>query len=441
MDELNVWLKEKEQQMIEDIGGLVALQSVADASGAEECRKVLEQMAAYAARDGMDTFMHEKYCLSVMAGTGKKEIGVWNHLDVVPAEGNWTHPPFSMQMQNGYLIGRGVQDNKGPAVAVYYAMRFCMEKGLLKNIRVRQILGNSEETGMDDVKYYVSQCQVPDYSFVADSGFPVCCGEKGICRVELETEDILAQFICLEGGTVCNSVPEHAQAKLLLKGEEIELHAEGIGGHAAAPDHTRNAIGVLAGRMAELDLGEKERRVAVFLREAAADGYGEGLGIACEDELSGRLTCNTGVLRLCEGHVKVVLDIRYPVTIKTDSFMTRLQEKAGQAGFAVRTVHDDPPYYREKNDPFVEVLMEAWRKETGQDGEPYVMGGGTYARHIPNAVAFGPGMERDFVAAGLPEGHGNCHSADEAESVDNIRKAVRIYVRALAALNQWVNMV
>jgi succinyl-diaminopimelate desuccinylase len=66
------------------------------------------------------------------------------------------------------------------------------------------------------------------------------------------------------------------------------------------------------------------------------------------------------------------------------------------------------------------------------------MGGGTYARKIPNAIGFGPGQDRDFSVLGLSEGHGNCHSADEAESVDNIQKAVKIYVNALVKLDQWV---
>ncbi len=438
MDELHSWLQEKEEQMIEDIGGLVAIPSVDKGPGCEECREAMEKMASYARRDGMETFYHEGYCLSIMAGDGEKEIGIWNHLDVVPAQGNWMYQPFSLHRKNGYLIGRGVQDNKGPAVAAYYAMRYCREKGKLKHIRVRQILGVMEETGMDDVKYYVNHYRAPDYSFVADCGFPVCCGEKGICRVELTTEEAMGQFTLLEGGTVCNSVPESAKAELTLSGKAVALCGEGVSGHAADPENTVNAIGVLADRLLAEELGEKERRAVAFLRAAASDGYGEGLGISCEDELSGRLTCNAGVVTLSEGHIRLVLDIRYPVTAKGSRFLPKLEEEARQAGYVIGKVHDDPPYYRGKDDPFVKTLMDAWTAETGQTGEPFVMGGGTYARHIPNAVAFGPGMERDYGSIGLPEGHGNCHCADEAEAADNLKCAVRIYVRALEMLDEWI---
>lgn len=86
MDELAVWLQEHEAQMIEDIGGLVSIESVADENGFAACCHAMEQMAGYAGRDGMETTRHEDYCISITMGSGEKEIGIWNHLDVVPAE-------------------------------------------------------------------------------------------------------------------------------------------------------------------------------------------------------------------------------------------------------------------------------------------------------------------------------------------------------------------
>ena len=86
--------------------------------------------------------------------------------------------------------------------------------------------------------------------------------------------------------------------------------------------------------------------------------------------------------------------------------------------------------------PFIQTLMEAWREVTGLEGRPFVMGGGTYARKIPNAVAFGPGQERNLDRLGLPKGHGNCHCADEAELFENLKNAVKIYVFALKKTGQ-----
>ena len=40
-------------------------------------------------------------------------IGLWNHLDVVPLGEGWDYAPFDPVVRDGYLIGRGAQDNKG----------------------------------------------------------------------------------------------------------------------------------------------------------------------------------------------------------------------------------------------------------------------------------------------------------------------------------------
>lgn len=46
--------------------------------------------------------------------------------------------------------------------------------------------------------------------------------------------------------------------------------------------------------------------------------------------------------------------------------------------------------------------------------------------------------ERDFSIPGLPEGHGNCHCADEAESIENLKQAVCIYINALMKIDKWI---
>lgn len=498
---LEDWLEEREEDLIRDIAALVEIESVAEEQAASEkerkqgrdgteyaqghqaetscgsghpapygpgCRKALERMMELAEQKGLKAEDHQGHCLSVSVGTGETEIGIWNHLDVVPAGEGWIYPPYACTRKNGYLIGRGVQDNKGPAVAVLYAIWYCSEKNLLKNIKVRQILGCQEERGMQDVVWYLRHRRAPDFSFVADCGFPVCCGEKGGFRITLETEKRTDKLLRIQGGTVCNSVPAGASGEVLTNGGWRTLEAEGIGGHAAFPEGTVNAVNVLCGKIrgqiliseadtlraaesvtaVEWNAGEAKRsedvkpdelgKILCFLEAVSGDGYGEQIGIACEDELSGRLTCNAGVVSMREGRIRLELDIRYPVTKGAEDFLPKLRRRAEESGFCILEFHDSPPYYMDKNHPFVQVLMRAWREETGLSGEPFVMGGGTYARHIPNAVSFGPGTDRDFTIPELPAGHGNCHCADEAEAVENLKQAVSIYVNTLMKIDEWI---
>lgn len=449
-DRLDLWLEAHMEQMIKDLAGLVEIDSVAQepADQAErdqirapfgaKCREVLDKMLSYGKRDGIAAFDHEGYCGSLSAGEGAVEIGIWNHLDVVPAGEGWLYEPFELNVKDGCLIGRGVQDNKGPAIAVYYALRYCREQGMLKNIRVRHIFGCQEESGMGDVEYYLSHNPAPAYSFVADSSFPVCCGEKGICHITLKTREKIEGLCSIHGGTVCNSVPNLAEAELMNGGGKVKVCAEGIGGHAASPDNTVNAIGILAEKLKEYPLSGPLESAVTFLQKAGSNGYGEKIGIGCRDEISGRLTCNAGVLFMEENRIGLVLDIRYPVSLTTEDFLPKLTEEAEKAGFEVTEYSDSKPYYMEKDHPFIGLLMDAWREETGLTGEPFVMGGGTYARHIPKAVAFGTGMARDLTALSLPAGHGSCHGADEAEVLDNLKKAIHIYVKALGKIDDYV---
>ncbi|EET62731.1 dipeptidase PepV [Marvinbryantia formatexigens DSM 14469] len=402
------------------------------------CRLALEKMQEIARREHIRQEDADGYCLILEAGEGDTVIGIFSHLDVVPAGEGWTYPPFAGVRKNGYLIGRGVQDNKGPAIAAFYALCYCREKGLLDAIRVRQVLGCQEECGMKDVAYYLENYGAPAYSFVADCAFPVCCGEKGTLRIELEAVQKTEEILSLSAGTVCNSVPAFAEAEILTDGKREHLQAKGIGGHAAFPEGTENALKPLMEKISRRNLSGRTAALIHFLEMLAADGYGEAVQIACEDDISGRLTCNPGIVGIREGRLYLKIDIRYPVTVKTEEFLPVLLRKAEKAGFRTVSIEDDAPYYMEKTHPFVQVLMHAWEEETGKKGEPFVMGGGTYARKIPNAVAFGPGMEQDFSTLELPEGHGGCHSADEAQSIENLKTAVVVYVKALIKINQWI---
>ena len=75
-----------------------------------------------------------------------------------------------------------------------------------------------------------------------------------------------------------------------------------------------------------------------------------------------------------------------------------------------------------------------WRHTGVADPKPLAIGGGTYAKHFDNAVAFGPHFR------GMPnpcgEGKGEEHMPDECNSVDYMMKALKIYVISLIGLNE-----
>ena len=95
---------------------------------AEYCCRILESL-------GMETVLDEfePGRANVIAYIGNRDkIGiVFNgHLDVVPAEGDWTDPPFGGSIHDGCIWGRGSADMKSGCAAVMAAAKYCICSGM-----------------------------------------------------------------------------------------------------------------------------------------------------------------------------------------------------------------------------------------------------------------------------------------------------------------------
>ncbi len=89
-------------------------------------------------------------------GECEEHIATIAHVDVVPAGPGWGTDPFSMERREGWLLGRGVIDDKGPAVLSLYAGAFFLREGITPRYTFRALLGCDEEMGMTDVKHYLA---------------------------------------------------------------------------------------------------------------------------------------------------------------------------------------------------------------------------------------------------------------------------------------------
>jgi len=82
-------------------------------------------------------------------------IAILGHLDVVPEGTGWDSPPYAAEIHQGKIYSRGTMDDKGPILAVLYALKAIKEAGLKLSKRVRIIFGTNEESGSRDIKYYL----------------------------------------------------------------------------------------------------------------------------------------------------------------------------------------------------------------------------------------------------------------------------------------------
>lgn len=448
---VDAFVAENRENVIRDIKRLVDVPSV---EGPAEPGKpfgpgpaaALAEGLTIAGEMGLDTHNCENYIgWAQLKGATDAQIATITHLDVVPQGNGWTADPFDMQVKDGWLIGRGVADDKGPSVLCLYALKFLKENNVPLKYTVRALLGANEETGMVDVDYYLEHYEAPAFCFSPDAEFPVCNGEKGGFNGELVSGPLNGNLLEFEGGVAHNVIPDRASC--LVKGdisklserEGITLEEEngavrirgwGKGGHAAMPAGTVNAIGLIVDYLLDnrLCTGEENAFLKVLQKlHHATDG--SGVGIAAKDEAFDPLTIIGGMIAFRDGRLRQDVDSRYPTSITGEEIARRLGEALGGTG-TVEDARWNKPFYISADDPAIQALVDTYNEVTGENARPFTMGGGTYARHFPRAVSFGP----ERLGTVLPEFAGPMHGANEGANIDQLMDALKIYILALLRL-------
>lgn len=410
------------EDMIEDLRGLIAIKSVKDepapdAPYGEGTLKALEYMLNLGKKYGMKAVNVDGRAGYLEYGERKHMIGVLLHLDVVPEQDGWESCPYTLTERDGFLYGRGVSDDKGPAIAAFYALVDLIKKGEIKGYRVRLIFGLDEECGSSCMAHYVKTEELPTMGFVPDADFPVIYAEKGILTVAIGGEG--NKEISLQAGDRANVVA----GKCRVEYEGKEFVYEGKPAHGAAPFNGINAIKIAIENNPVLACIP----IIEFFRETLADKhYGEGLDIECKDE-TGRLTVNPGVMIIDKEKSVCVLNIRYPVTYDFEDITERIERVCGRYDLKVIHTDNNPPLFVDKNSVLVSTLLSVYREMTNDYTEPIAIGGGSYARSMPNLVAFGMNMPGD------PE---SAHQANECIKKQRLYEGAAIYRESIKRLGE-----
>ncbi len=396
---------------------------------------------------GFETTDLDRYIGWCEIGSGDEMVAVLGHLDVVPEGEGWHHPPYAAEIADGKLYGRGAIDDKGPVVASLFALKAIRDLGIPLNRRVRLLFGLNEETNDRDVFYYREHGgEIPVLGFTPDGEYPLINGEKGILNesyaVELHQTGAW-QLKAVKGGVAGNVVPDYACAELtapagvtLPAAEHItctalpggwKVEAEGVSAHGSHPEKGENAIGRLMLYLDRLPLEGDARKAVHFLAEKLGmDPYGEQLlGFRLEDDLSGPMSCNWGLVEGDANHLWVKLNYRYPVTKTADDCQPAVRAAFEAAGWKLDgSVHKMKLYYPAEA-PLVSALLGVYRDATGDNAPPKCIGGGTYAKVLPNTVAFGPLFDGDPVTE---------HQPDEFVDLERLVQNAQILAQAIVRL-------
>ena len=356
----------------------------------EETRKALEFMLETCKGFGFRTVNLDNQIGYAEIGEGDEIFGILAHLDVVPVGAGWAHEPFAATVaDDGYIYGRGVIDDKGPAVASVYAMKDLLESGRKFTKRIRIIFGQTEEKGpWTDMDYYKAHCEMPAMGITPDADFPALYGEKGIFHFTLSMPIKKAGFISVSGGQASNMVADEAKGSVNCGGVVRDFYEQGKASHGSTPQDGKNAISML---MAEVGDATDKCGIANFYNKYIGfDVHGERFNLDYSDEESGRLTLNVGKIEMTEETVDLKMDIRYPVTMQFNDIVAKIDAVIKAEGLEMTIEENKAPIYMDKNGELITELVKVYQDITGLKDEAQVIGGGTYARAMPNIVAFGP---------------------------------------------------
>ncbi len=459
------WVLSRRDDIVRDIVRLVRIKSVSSPGSAiapygRGCREVMDEMFRISAEHGLPIQNFGYH--AGMAGPAEADIGIWGHLDVVEEGDGWIYPPYEGVIHDGFLIGRGSADNKAAVIAGLYTV-LCLRE-LCGDLRYKTgvYFGCSEETGMDDIRYFLSHEKPPAFSLVADSGFPVCYGESGCLDIRLISDAALPKQIrFLEAGIAHNIVPAKAVIALetveappsapdiasLRREGALWIEAGGKTGHTAFPQGSRNAIGVLAEYLLKNGLlAEESRSLFRFLGDLAGDFRGKPLKISEDDGFPAPLYCIPTALRIEEGRLGIDLNLRYPAgapvedprIIEEAVLLDTLKNAAQEQGFRFSVLKSSPPrLHRRRDDSVVQELCRNYLESVDNPvgAEPFVLSGGCYAGKLPNALGYGPGIGLKRPDTFLPPGHGGAHGPDECVHIGSILALISTYVQAIVAID------
>ena len=397
---------------------------------------VLNKAVSIAESMGMKTYIDpEGYYGYAEIGEGDQMVGVLGHLDIVPADDkeNWDTDPFQMTEEEGYLIGRGVQDDKGPMLASLYAMKILMDNGGELNKRVRFIFCTDEESLWRGVKAYVKNEEHPDLGFTPDSHFPLVYAEKGLVEYTLITEENLDYEFT--GGSALNAVPAKAtvdsddeiknalnELKYDFEDKDGKITVLGKTVHAMIPEKGINAITRL---IEALNKAGKKGKMLDFVLNDGLETTAKSI-FGDINDYTGGLSFNIGLADFKKDRQTIGIDIRFPATKKKEDIDKMMRDSAEKCGVTVEDFDYLKPLYVDPKSELAQKLLKAYQDVTGDTkSEPITMGGATFARSMDNIVAYGANFPDTVVTE---------HGPNERIKENDLKKAMEVYVQAFINL-------
>ncbi len=399
-------------------------------------RRAAEYVAEKLAEVGVESVIHESApgranVVARIPGTdpARPALLVHGHLDVVPADADeWSVHPFSGELRDGYLWGRGAIDMKDFDAMVLAVVRHWQRTGVRPPRDIVLAYTADEEAGSDYGAHFLVERHPGLFE-----GCTEAIGEVG--GFSYTVDDSRRLYLI-----------ETAQKGI----DWLRLHARGRPGHGSMM-HDDNAVTALAEAVARVG----RHRFPIVMTDtvrAFLEQVSEVLGIELDPDdpetaiaklgpianIVGATVRNTAnPTRLAAGYKDNVIPGRATATIdcrslpgQSEVLERQLRELVGQ-DIAIEYVQRQPALETTFDGDLVEAMSAALRAEDpGARPVPYMLSGGTDAKAFSQlgirCFGFAPlRLPADLNFSAL------FHGIDERVPVDGLQFGVRVLDRFL----------
>ncbi len=472
IEKIEGYLQENKQEIVDALLSLMRIPSVEGEAQegmpyGKACDDMLNATAALMESHGFTTVKKNAsgYTFSLLEGSTDKRIGTYAHGDVVPVDGEWLIcPPFEPIIKDGFIFGRGCNDDKSGIVEMLYVAKIIRDLGLPLKSNLLMFTGVNEETGMGDIQAFVKEQPMPDAGLVIDGGsYPCDLGERTFYRFFLRSKTPFESIRAFEGGKVFNIVLPEVKAllpysaeslreiKALTEGkerfevsleeEDIRIIAKGKAAPITHPDGGENAgLAMMTLLLQCACVSDGDKAILKRAQALLIDSYGKGFGIEHTDSRFGRLTIGNGIIRLVEGKIELSFDARVGTEFTEEALKSQVKSVVAPDWTYEENCYSQGYLVAEDN-LYRLALARGYRFVEGEDAplKGDLMSGGTHARHLKNAFPITNMIKRLVPDYPMPQGHGSYHQPDEKLHVDAFVESIKILVFMLLSLDEQVN--
>ncbi len=325
---------------------------------------------------------------------------LYGHTDVVPAEPEfWSHPPFSGEVADGYLWGRGALDMKGMVAMCLSVMLLLKRSGAPLKRDVIFAATADEEVSGDGIRFLAAQH--PDliraeFGLSEMGGYNVDVGGRRAYPVQVAEKGAVWVKVRMQGKPGHASIPHAENAVLYLAAALDRLGRRGLPYHLTAPAAAfiDGIAAVRRGVAGWVLRGLKNPALAPRLLARLPDRPMARLFYALLHNTATPTGLNAGKkTNVIPSVAEAVIDCRTLPGFSTDAALAELETALGEGGaragsanggprFEFEVLQDSPALQTDHKTPLFEIIRTTMLRHDPQGAVvPMMLTGATDAKH------------------------------------------------------------